>query len=58
MEPDIAFTPVTAADLAGRLTGAALGRGLKAAEAAWIEGDFLMPAPALVDIAVLAGDAP
>ena len=50
--------PISAADLSHRLSGPALGRGLKAAEAAWIEGDFLMPAPALVDIAVLAGDAP
>ena len=50
--------PVTAADLAGRLTGAALGRGLKAAEAAWIASDFAMPAPALIDIALLAGEAP
>ena len=50
--------PVTAADLAGRLTGAALGRGLKAAEAAWIASDFALPAPALIDIALLAGEAP
>ena len=50
--------PVTAADLAGRLTGAALGRGLKAAEAAWIESGFALPAPALIDIALLAGEAP
>ncbi len=50
--------PVTAADLAGRLTGAALGRGLKAAEAAWIESGFALPAPALIDIALLAGETP
>lgn len=50
--------PISAADLSERLSGPALGRGLKAAEAAWIEGDFLMPAPALVDIALLAGDGP
>lgn len=50
--------PISAADLSHRLSGPALGRGLRAAEAAWIEGDFLMPAPALVDIALLAGDAP
>ena len=51
--------PVTAADLAGRLTGAALGRGLKAAEAAWIASDFALPAPALtpylVGLLVLLG---
>lgn len=50
--------PISAADLSHRLSGPELGRGLKAAEAAWIEGDFLMPAPALVDIALLAGDTP
>jgi len=50
--------PISAADLSDRLSGPALGRGLKAAEAAWIEGGFVMPAPALVDIALLAGDAP
>ncbi|SDK48964.1 CCA tRNA nucleotidyltransferase [Paracoccus chinensis] len=50
--------PISAADLSHRLSGPALGRGLKAAEAAWIESDFLMPAPALVDIALLTGEAP
>ncbi|MFC0341013.1 CCA tRNA nucleotidyltransferase [Paracoccus niistensis] len=50
--------PISAADLSHRLSGPALGRGLKAAEAAWIEGDFLVPAPALVDIALLAGEGP
>ncbi|MDO5370493.1 MAG: CCA tRNA nucleotidyltransferase, partial [Paracoccus sp. (in: a-proteobacteria)] len=50
--------PISAADLSDRLSGPALGRGLKAAEAAWIEGGFLMPAPALVDIALLAGEGP
>ena len=50
--------PISAADLSHRLSGPALGRGLRAAEAAWITGDFLLPAPALVDIALLAGDAP
>lgn len=48
--------PISAADLSDRLSGPALGRGLRAAEAAWIEGGFVVPAPALVDIALLAGD--
>lgn len=48
--------PIAAADLPG-LSGPALGRGLKAAEAAWIESGFLMPAPALVDVAHLAGES-
>ena len=43
--------PVSAADLP-QLSGAALGRGLKAAEAAWIASDFALPAPALIDIAL------
>lgn len=47
--------PVSAADLPA-LAGAALGRGLRAAEAAWIESGFVMPAPALIDIAMLAGE--
>ena len=46
--------PIAAADLP-HLSGPALGRGLKAAEAAWIESGFLMPAPALIDIATAAG---
>lgn len=48
--------PVSAADLSDRLSGPALGRGLKAAEAAWIESGFVMPAPALIDVALLAGE--
>ena len=48
--------PVSSADLADRLSGPALGRGLKAAEAAWIESGFVMPAPALIDVALLAGE--
>lgn len=46
--------PIAAADLPD-LSGPGLGKGLKAAEAAWIESGFVMPAPALIDIAVLAG---
>ncbi|MCQ0970891.1 CCA tRNA nucleotidyltransferase [Paracoccus sp. TK19116] len=49
--------PITAADLQPDLQGPALGRGLRAAEAAWIAGDFAMPAPALIDVALLAGKA-
>nr|WP_318272833.1 CCA tRNA nucleotidyltransferase [Paracoccus saliphilus] len=48
-----ASLPVAAADLAP-LTGPALGRGLKAAEAAWIASGFSLPAPALIDMAHLA----
>ena len=48
--------PVSAADLSDRLSGPALGRGLRAAEAAWIESGFVMPAPALIDVALLAGE--
>lgn len=48
--------PISAADLSGRLSGPALGRGLKAAEAAWIGSGFRMPAPALIETALLAGD--
>lgn len=48
--------PIAAADLQARLQGAALGRGLKAAEDAWIDSGFSLPAPALVDIALSAGD--
>ncbi|HHY01878.1 MAG TPA: hypothetical protein GX686_03295, partial [Paracoccus sp.] len=49
--------PLRAGDLSGRLTGLALGRGLKAAEAAWIASGFRLPGPALVDLALRAGDA-
>ncbi|MBV0891854.1 CCA tRNA nucleotidyltransferase [Paracoccus sp. Z118] len=47
--------PLRAADLPG-LQGSAIGRGLKAAESAWIESGFLMPAPGLIDVALLAGE--
>lgn len=50
--------PISAADLMPPLEGPAVGRGLKAAEAAWIAGDFAVPAPALIDIARLAGEGP
>jgi len=45
--------PVAARDLP-QLRGPALGRGLKAAEAAWIASGFAAPAPALIDAALLA----
>lgn len=49
--------PVAAADLAP-LQGPALGQALRAAEAAWIESGFAMPAPGLIDVGRLAaGDA-
>ncbi|WP_112873542.1 CCA tRNA nucleotidyltransferase [Paracoccus endophyticus] len=48
--------PITAADLMPALHGPAVGRGLRAAEAAWIDSGFAMPAPALIDIALLAAD--
>lgn len=48
--------PITAADLQPHLQGPALGRALKAAEDAWIDSGFAMPAPALIDIALLAGE--
>ena len=48
--------PLTAADVMPPLHGAAVGRGLRAAEAAWIESGFLMPAPGLIDVALLAGE--
>ena len=49
--------PVSAADLAP-LEGPALGRALKAAEAAWIASGFTLPAPALIDAALLAEEDP
>ncbi|MCF3972974.1 CCA tRNA nucleotidyltransferase [Paracoccus salsus] len=50
-----ASLPIAARDLIPQLQGAQIGRGLKAAEDAWIAGDFAMPAPALIDAALLAG---
>ena len=47
--------PIQAADLQPHLQGPALGRGLKAAENAWIDSGFALPAPALIDAALLAG---
>lgn len=48
--------PISAADIAPPLAGPAIGRGLRAAEALWIESGFSIPAPALIDAALLAGD--
>ncbi|MFC3168516.1 CCA tRNA nucleotidyltransferase [Paracoccus fontiphilus] len=50
--------PIAASDLQPYLQGPALGRGMKAAEEAWIESGFAMPPPALIDIARLGGEAP
>ena len=49
--------PLSAADLPD-LQGPALGRGLKTAETAWIASGFALPAPALIDMAYLAGKEP
>lgn len=49
--------PITAADLQPDLQGAALGRALKAAEDAWINSGFSMPPPALIHIALMAGES-
>ena len=48
--------PLSAADVMPQLQGPAVGRGLRAAEAAWIESGFVMPAPGLIDEALLAGE--
>ncbi|WP_022705795.1 CCA tRNA nucleotidyltransferase [Paracoccus zeaxanthinifaciens] len=47
--------PIAAADLAP-LRGPAIGRGLRAAEAAWIASGFVLPAPALIDTAIAAAE--
>ncbi|MFV0303629.1 MAG: CCA tRNA nucleotidyltransferase [Paracoccus sp. (in: a-proteobacteria)] len=49
--------PIAAADLMPQLEGPALGRGLKAAETAWIAADFALPARTLIDTALRAGKA-
>ncbi|WP_233490443.1 CCA tRNA nucleotidyltransferase [Paracoccus sediminilitoris] len=49
--------PIKAADLPD-LQGPALGQALKTAEAAWIASGFALPAPALIDMANLAGKEP
>ncbi|AXC50984.1 CCA tRNA nucleotidyltransferase [Paracoccus suum] len=55
-EASAAPLPIAAADIAPPLAGPAIGRGLRAAEALWIESGFAIPAPALIDAALLAGD--
>ena len=47
--------PISAADLP-QLQGPAVGRALRAAETAWIASGFAMPAPALIDAALLAAE--
>lgn len=51
----LARLPIAAADLMAQLQGPALGRGLKAAEAMWIDSGFTLPAPALIEAAIRAG---
>lgn len=47
--------PISARDLGDQLQGPALGLGLRAAQSAWIDSGFALPAPALIDIAVATG---
>ena len=47
--------PIAAKDLQPPLSGPAIGRGLKAAEAAWIDSNFTLSPPALINTALLAG---
>lgn len=51
---EAATLPIAARDLADRLQGRELGRGLAAAEAAWIASGFTLAAPDLIDAALLA----
>ncbi|WBU56719.1 CCA tRNA nucleotidyltransferase [Paracoccus sediminicola] len=46
--------PISARDLMPALSGAAIGRGLAAAEQLWIDSGFAAPKPALLDAAYLA----
>lgn len=46
-----AVFPLTAADLVPELTGAALGRALRRAEAEWIGSDFTLTRAQLLDLA-------
>ena len=45
-----ATLPLSAADLQPDLTGAALGRALRRAEAAWIDSDFTLTRAELLDL--------
>lgn len=47
--------PISARDLQPDLSGPDLGRGLKAAEQAWIDSGFTLAAPALISTALHAG---
>ena len=51
-----AALPVAAGDLMPHLSGPALGRGMKAAEAAWIASGFALPAALLIEAALSAGE--
>ncbi|RNF35623.1 CCA tRNA nucleotidyltransferase [Paracoccus methylarcula] len=48
--------PISARNLIPPLTGPAVGRGLKAAEALWIESDFTLSTPSLIEAALQAGE--
>lgn len=50
--------PIAAANLIPDLQGPALGRGLRAAETAWIATTFTLAAPALIKTALQAGKGP
>lgn len=47
--------PLRSGDLMPALAGPALGAGLAAAEAAWVESGFALDRAALVDVALAAG---
>lgn len=49
--------PISATDLMPELTGPSVGKGLKAAEHAWISSGFSAPRAALIDVARQAGAA-
>ncbi len=51
-----AALPMTATDLMPRLTGPALGQGMKMAEAAWIGSGFTLPAADLIAAALTTGE--
>ncbi|MRX49287.1 CCA tRNA nucleotidyltransferase [Paracoccus sp. S-4012] len=48
--------PISAADLSPPLQGPAIGQGLRAAEQAWIDSGFAMPAPGLIDVALTVAE--
>lgn len=50
--------PISAKDVSPPLSGPAIGHGLRTAENLWIAADFTLPAPALIDAALLAAQKP